>query len=150
MMKLQGRTEGLEEIDKEFVDETKPLARKLVGKAGTKAKKALQRTLSNVGEVSPPGSPPAEQEGHLRRSIGRSKVKTRDNMVACWVGVGEGAGYDEVNKSKSQGANPFEYSAVQEYGGRIRGGKRLLPRPFIRPTFRRIEPEIVRDWESEL
>lgn len=151
MIALTGRTEGLDDFEREALRETVPMMERAVDKAASMIEQTMERKLRRPGP-SAPFQPPGEIEGHVRRSIGRSKVKTKGRSVAAWVGPGEGAkGKREASRSRAEGVNPFDYILVLEFGGhKYPGAPKIQPRPFIRPTWMDLEPKIIKIWESML
>jgi hypothetical protein len=86
----------------------------------------IKRTLSRPGtgrvygshQASAPGEPPAVDKGDLRRSIGRELVGNR------WrVGTSE------------------KRAAALEYGHVYANGRVLAPRPYFRPSAKKLERE---------
>jgi len=147
MIEIRGRTDGLEEMAKELLEEVLVSGEKQVGEAAAVLGKEMKRLLSSRRGPSRPGEPPAREADWLWKGIGwtRPKVNRQKGEITSSVGLGFGRGYRALEKAKAAGVNPFEYAWLQEYGG-ISGktrSTRLPPRPWARPAEARVESEVV-------
>lgn len=76
-------------------------------------------------QASAPGEPPATWHGDLRKSITHSMPEWGvDNKVSGTVGTA------------------IIYAAILEYGGMAGNGARILPRPYMEPTFLEMQDEL--------
>jgi phage gpG-like protein len=83
------------------------------------------------GQPSPPGEPPAQMTGSLRKSIGE---QVEPSERAVFVGV-----------ASDNPAN--QYAMIHEFGGPIKGG--MMPaRPYLRPALANSKPEITRAFTA--
>jgi hypothetical protein len=69
-------------------------------------------------QASAPGEPPAVLFGHLRNSVTHRGPNRAGFFVSGEIGVGF----------------RLAYAAILEWGGFVRG-RRIAPRPYLRPTF---------------
>lgn len=148
MIEIRSRTEGLDGLAAELIDETLESAERQVGQAAALLGKAMKRLLASRRGPSKPGEPPAREADWLWKGIGWEKPKVdRDKgEVTSRVGLGFGRGYRALQKAKAEGINPFDYAWLLEYGG-ISGKKRdvrIEPRPWARPAEAMVENEAVR------
>lgn len=111
-----------DELEEEFHAE----AMEAVGEAADIVLADVKQRLSRRRgpEASPPGEPPALQEGDLLRSYRRVTPKVRGRVATSGI------------YSRHPGANRVEFGAVD------RRGIRTLARPHVRPAFAAMEPAV--------
>jgi hypothetical protein len=146
-----GKWEGLEGLDEQLLAELRPDAEAKVRRAAAHFSGQIKVTLTGqrTGRryrvqgsrrnyaASAPGEPPAVMLGNLRNSVGFSEPTWDGPAVSCEVGVGLGA------RPAGGAQDPATtYARRLELGGVDRRGVRILPRPYIEPTWLREEQAI--------
>ena len=130
-------------FDDEIRNRVKKETVKNVNRAALLLEREVKKELSNVGtgrpykrgkkvhRASSAGQPPAVDTGTLRASIS-SVVDSSVLKVEGWVGSNK-----NVIASKSVAGTDVEYGYYLEVGT-----KNIQPRPFLRPTLRRLKHKI--------
>ena len=146
-----GEWDGLEGMAEEVIDALKPRARNLVEDGGVMAESTVKEMLSHPGKgrtyivsktgaahiASAPGDPPAPLFGHLKNSIGHSDP--------AWVADGWETRFGPgLGISATGDENPENYAKILEFGGITRGLAKILPRPYMEPSIRKLEPILER------
>jgi len=80
--------------------------------------------------ASAPGEPPAQVTGDLKKSVMTNIVIEKDTIIGE---VGSGLSYN----SKGEGGVGVDYGAMLEYGT-----MKMLPRPWLRPSFEQSQAEV--------
>ncbi len=151
MFSITSRSEGLEGMGVELLEETRDDVRPLLARAGERLVSRARQKLDVSGGPSRSPAPPAMETGALRDSIGRTGPFTTPGVVelAWGVGVGDDA-LRRVNDWKGRGVNVFEYASLHERGGTGADGRRYPVRSYIRSTELELEADIVADWQAAL
>lgn len=147
--------EGLDRLDEDIWEELKPRAFDAMMDAGVMAQSTVREMLSHPGtgrtykvsktgalhRASAPGEPPAVLHGHLRNSIGHSRPAWSGGEISLEYGPGLGV---------SASGEVETYSRRLEYGGADSRGVVILPRPYMEPSERALEPLLERLFEARI
>ena len=122
-----------DELIEEFRTEARAVVREGVDLYVAKIKRNLTRIS---GRVSQEGETPARQSGELERSFKRGSIRL---------------GRDKASISGTiDSTEPWEKINGLEYGATGPDGRRLLPRPYLRPAEQAVEPKIEKLFEERL
>lgn len=142
--------ENLEGLGDELLEEMRPAAIDVMIRIGVLGTNELKKTLtgkrsgrvytvSRTGALhvaSAPGEPPAVLFGNLRNSMGYSRPRWRGLIIEIEIGSALGQG-------SSGGRDVSDaYARRLEYGGTDSRGVYIAPRPYMDPTFERVDPRI--------
>lgn len=146
---------GLDSLDDDVWAELRPRAGHVMMEAALMAVATVKKTLtgrrsgrtykvSKLGKLhvaSAPGEPPARLFSHLINSIGYTDPEWDGAELSCDYGPGLGVG--ETGEAET-------YSRRLEWGGVDSRGVRILPRPYMEPSQKELDPLLSRLFEASL
>jgi len=151
LLKLEGKTVGLEGIAEDLMGETAMDALPIVADAAASIRNRMKINVSKTFGPSSPGEYPAKVAGHLQDSIGASDAKITGRAVTAFFGVGAGRdGAAGAAKAKADGVNIYAEANSLEFGSVTKKGARRAARPFVRSTIAAMENDIVSLLERRL
>lgn len=159
LLRLEGKTVGIKGQAETLVKDTMPLLQAGVERSAQLVEGVIKRTLTGrrtgrryripgtkvTYRASAPGEPPAVMRGWLRKSIGHTRASLIGTTSESFVGPMTGTGF-----AKAAGApvSVNRYAGRMEFGGvniTPQGNTvRVLPRPYIRPSWAKAEPIVDR------